>query len=54
VGAAALLAERLEEVLDEEQPEPEERARPTTRCSRRAEAAANPLPCCPTQGAPSR
>jgi len=33
-GAAALLAEPLDTVLEEEQPEPEERTRPATRRSR--------------------
>jgi hypothetical protein len=50
-GAAALLAEHLEEVLEEEKPESEEHARAAPGMR---EVVANPAPCCPTQGAPSR
>ena len=51
-GAAALLAEPLDAVLEEEQPEPEEHPRPATRRSRRAEGSGESFAMLPYSGRP--
>jgi hypothetical protein len=51
-GAAAPLAECLEAVLEEEQPELEERSRPATRHSRRAGGGGESFAMLPYSGRP--